>query len=267
MNPRLKASLNYARKNLLLIILILVIVAIGVLYGLGFRIGYGVHLERVSTLTLTNVPNGSSIFIDQTLRTTTTATSSVKEELVSGSHAIIISAPGDYPWNTITTVASGKPTTVNPIFVSTEPHVTPLSGTAETAAVSAIASTTLPTFTHPLTLANGCAIVYASNNQVIADFASTTPGCTPPPYLCSGTSCGSTIIYSPVSPLKMVAPFPGRQDALVIQVQNILIALALDPRSPQFFAPILTATSPVIGTLPNGSVVIKNGTAVFRVKL
>jgi hypothetical protein len=259
--------LAIGRKYLLLIIAIVIVLILGTIYALGFRLGPGVTLERVGTLTLTNIPTGTSIFIDQTLRTTTTATSSVKEELVSGSHSVIVSAPGDYPWNTLITMSSGKSAEASPIFIGMNPNVTPLSGTDKSSAVAAIASTTLPTFANPLHVANGCAIVYVLNNQIVADAATSTPGCTPPPYLCTGTSCGTTIIYSPVSPLKVVAAFPGRQDALVLQLSNVLYAIAVDPRSPQFFAPILTGTNPIAGVLKDGSIVVENNTAVYRVHL
>jgi hypothetical protein len=267
MKRALELSKKYARKNLLLIIAILIVLALAATYELGFRLGPGVTLERVSSLTLTNVPTGASIYVDQTFRTTTTATSSVKEELLSGSHAIIVSVPGDYPWNTMISMISGKNVSISPIFISMEPNVTPLSGTDKTNAIAAIASSTLPTFGNPIKLMNGCELLYVSNNQVIADAATTTPLCTPPPYLCTGTSCGPTIIFSPVTPLTLVKQFPGRQDALVVQLGTILYAIAVDPRSPQFFAPILTGTQPVAGALSNGTIVVQNGTAVYKVNL
>ena len=62
-------------------------------------------------------------------------------------------------------------------------------------------------------------------------------------------------------------PYPGRQDALLVGLNNVLYAIELDPRSPQFFAPVLTATNPVFGLLSDGTLVVKNDSAVFTIKL
>ena len=266
MASQLKLTKKYAKKYLLLIIAIVFVLILAIPYAFGYRLGPGAKLERVGTLTITGLPAGASVFIDQTLDTETSNPGNLKEELVGGSHSVIVSVSGDYPWSTLVPITSGKSATVNPIFVGMKPIVTPLSGTDKTAALAAIASTTLPSITTPLKLENGCVNVYVTNNQVIAD-AAATPGCTPPPYLCVGGSCAPTIIFSPVATLSLVARYPFRQDALVVEFDNTLYALALDPRTPQFFAPILTGTEPVMGVLPDGTVVVHNGDAVYRVAL
>jgi hypothetical protein len=257
---------TFVRKYLFLVVLVLIIIfAVGA-YLFGYRVGPALSIEHVGTLSLTNLPTGTTVYVDQVINGTITATSTKNIELVGGNHTVIVSETGDYPWNDLVSITSGKTTTLNPIFIPEQPDATPLQGSAATSAVARIASTTLPTQSSPLVLANGCAHVYVSNNQVIADPA-TAPGCTPPPYLCVNGKCASTIIFAPVNTLSAVIAFPGRQDALLVGLNNVLYAIALDPRSPQFFAPVLTATNPVFGTLSNGTLVVRNGTAVFSVKL
>jgi hypothetical protein len=268
MNRTLALTKKYTKKYLLLIIAIVFLLLLAIPYALGYRIGPGVKLERVGTLDLTGLPKGASVYVDQTLEKTTTKSGDLKDELVGGSHSIIVSVPGDYPWNTIVTITSRKTTTVNPIFVGESPIATLLTGTDRDAALAGIASTTLPTEARPLLLANGCATVYVSNNQILAEATTSASCAAAPSYLCDNTgACSPTIIFSPVSPLKIVAKYPYRQDALVVQLDNVLYAIALDPRSPQFFAPILTATQPIIGTLPDGTIVVHNGNSVFRITL
>ena len=254
------------KKYLLLIIAVVIVLILGITYALGFRVGPGLKIERVGTLIITGLPVNATVYVDNVLRSTITKPGNTKNELVAGSHTIIVSAPGDYPWSTIVSVTSRKTTTVNPIFVGMQPVATVLTGTDRDAALAAIASTSLPTLDHPIYLANGCAVVYVSNNQIIAD-ATTTPGCTPPPYLCDNGTCSPTIIYSPIPKLSAVIKFPHRQDALVFEFGNVVLAIALDPRSPQFFAPVLTATAPVMGALPDGTLVIHNGNSVFKIAL
>jgi hypothetical protein len=257
---------QYSRKHFFLLVAVIIVLLIAVPYLLGFRVGPDLHIERVGTLMLTNLPSGTSVYIDDTLYRTLGSAGNVSEELEGGSHSIIVSAPGDYPWSSITQITSNKDTTIEPLLVSTKPNVTKLSGTAETQALAAIASTTLPTQAHPLVMGNGCEDVYVSNNQIIAA-AVQAAGCTPPPYLCVDATCSPTIIYAPIAPLKTVVAFPKRQDALVFQFGSTLFAISLDPRSPQFFAPLLIGTNPVMGALPDGTIVVENGSVVFRVNL
>lgn len=260
--------MTYIKKHKILVAAIIVLVILIGGYAAGYRFGPGVAVSRIGTLNLTNLPTGTSIYADQVLKKTTTATTtSTTIELGRGSHTVIVSVPGDYPWSNVVSIQSGKETTTNPILVSETPNATPLADGDRTTALAAVVSATLPTFENPLKLAGGCALVYVSNNQIIADAATTTPGCTPPPFLCSNGSCDSTIIFAPVAPLSSVLKFPGRQDALIVKLGTVLYAIALDPRTPQFFAPILTGTNPVPGTLPDGTIVVQNNTAVYRLKL
>jgi hypothetical protein len=258
--------LAFLRTYSILVITALIIVLIVMAYMFGFRVGPGIMISRVGVLSLEDLPKGATVYADETSRGTAAATSTMSIDLVSGSHNIIVSVNGDYPWNDLISIASGKTTSEAPILIPLQPNAVLLSGTQRTTAVASIASSTLPTETNPLHLANGCADVYVSDNQVIAS-AVTAPGCTPPPYLCLGGKCAPTIIFAPVSPLSGVFQYPGRQDALVIGLNNTLYALALDPRNPRYFAPILTATNPKFGVLSDGTLIIENGTSVFSDKI
>ncbi len=257
---------RYSRKYFVLLVFVIIVLLFAIPYMLGFRLGPGLHIERVGTLTFSTLPANTSIYIDSTLYKTVTSTSTVSAELVGGSHSIIVSVPGDYPWASLTLVTSGKSTTVSPLLVHMRPDVTPLTGTAQSEALTALASSTLPTEAKPMVMANGCEDVYVANNQIIAS-AVQAPGCTPPPYLCEDATCSPTIVYAPLAPLKAVLPYPHRQDAVVLQFGSTLFALSLDPRSPQFFAPLLIGSNPRIGELSDGTIVVQNGTPVFSLKL
>jgi hypothetical protein len=259
---------KYLKKHRVLVVLILIFVVLASLYGAGYRLLPGPSLQRVGTLTLTNLPLNTAVFADQVLVTTTKRVGDTKLELVPGGHTIIVAAPNDFPWNTVLSVVSGKDTVANPILVGYKPNAIALTGDELAAAFSAVASTTLPTSAHPLRLAGGCAAVYVENNRVLAD-ATTTPGaaCTTPAFLCTGATCTSTIIFSPTEPMTAVLAFPGRQDALIIQLGRVLYALALDPRDPRYFAPILTGVNPQTGALPDGTIVVRNNAAAYKLKL
>ena len=258
---------RFVKKYSLLIAFIVLLLIIIVPYLLGYRIGPGLKIERDGTLDLSNLPARASVIIDQNFTRTTKAPGDAAYSLMTGSHSVIVSVPGDFPWNALVPITSGKNTVVAPILIPQHPDVTGLTGTDAAAAEQVVASSTLPSQDSPLLLANGCAAVYVTNNQVIAE-AKSAPGCTPPPFLCdTANTCSPTVIFSPVSPLQGLERFPNRQDALVVEFNNILYALDLDPRTPQFFAPILGATNPKMGTLSDGTIVVQNGTTVFRINL
>ncbi len=260
---------KYVKRYLFLILAVVFIVILAAAYGFGYRVGPGITLARVGTITLTNLPKGTSIIADQTLREVTSSAGNATEDLVAGNHTIIVGAPDYYPWSNVVSISSGKATTRNPILVHMKPDATPFASTsAEYAtAFSVIASSTLPTVTNPLKLMNGCVLVYVADNRIIANAAPTTPGCTPPPYLCTNGTCDPTIVFAPIRPLNRVLAFPGHQDALVVEFDKTLYALALDPRSPQFFAPILTGTDPIAASLPDGTIVVRNGNVIYKLKL
>ncbi len=143
---------KFVRTYLLWVVFGIIVIIIVGGYLLGYRFGPGMKLNQEGTLTLTNLPTGTSVFIDQVLVDTVSATSTESFDLVSGSHTVIVSANNDYPWNNLVSIASGKKTALNPIFISLQPDATPLTGTEKTAAIAAVASTTLPTQAAPLIL-------------------------------------------------------------------------------------------------------------------
>ena len=262
-----KYLVKYAKNHKILLAAIVILVILIGGYAAGYRFGPGVSINRLGSLSLTNIPNGASVYSDQVLmRTTTATTTALHIDLVRGSHTIIVSAPGDYPWSSVIIVQSGKQTTVDPILLSETPHAVPLTGTDRTDAIARISSATMPSLSSPLLLSGGCTLVYVANNQIVADTASTTPGCTPAPFMCTNGSCAPTIVFAPISPLAAVLKYPGREDALLVQLGQVLYAIALDPRAPQFFAPVLTGTNPRAGALPDGTVVVQNNTAVYRLQ-
>ncbi len=263
----MKQFIRYLKKFSLLIIALILVAILASAYELGYRVGPGVTLSRVGTLTLLNLSKGASVYTDTALRGTAEKAGNMTFDLVAGNHVVIVANPSDFPWSAIVDISSGENQTVDPILVSTSTKVQLLSGSAETTALATIASTTLPTFSHPLKLENGCALVYVENNQVLAS-ATSARGCTTPSYLCLVGKCAPTIIFAPTNSLTAVLQYPGRQDALLVGLGNSLYVIALDPRSPQFFAPIVGAVAPpTFGQLPNGTIVAHEQKSVFSLSL
>ncbi len=221
----------------------LFVVALAAAFFAGFRPGPGLTLVRVGTLVVTDIPAGTSLFVDQAFRGTSDG-GDLSADLVPGTHSVIVDAPDQQPWNTALTITASTDTVVSPILVPEAPTRAQLLNAEATTAANALAAMKLPTEFAPLTV--GCTNISVSGNRVIASVASTTPACETPEFLCSEGVCSPTIIYTPVTPIRSVITFPGRTDSLLVATGEWVYAIDIDPRSPQFFAPVGHGEAPVI---------------------
>lgn len=238
------AILKHLKRHFILWIVFLFVVLIVGGYMAGLRPGPGLTIVRVGTLVVTDLPAGSTIYADQAPGGTTKNGGSLSADLVPGSHTVIVDAPNQEPWEKIVVIASNEPTTISPILVPKQPDPRKVPDTETKVVSAAFAFTKLPTEVAPLSM--GCANIFVSNNRVIAEAATTTPGCIAPDYLCTGDACSPTIVYAPVAALRSVIPFPGRTDAVIVATGEWVYALALDPRNPQYFAPITRGVMPLV---------------------
>ena len=235
-------------------------------YLMGYRVGPGITLVKTHLLTITNLPRGASVFTDYAPRGTSEA-STMHITLVPGQHTVLISAKGYWPWDHVVTVPNNTNATVHALMVPKVTSGTLLSGAKAKAARERVAAQTLPSATKPLVLENGCALISLTDtNQIIAT-PTTTPSCTPPPFLCVGGTCAPTVILSPVKKPTTIVPYPHREDALLIAIGKTVYALSLDPRTPRTFAPVLKGIAPQLTTEQNGTVVVVDKSAAYRLAL
>ena len=247
------------------VIAVVAVIAVGVaVYVSGLRIGPGLTIARLGTLELTQVPAGAQVFIDYGLRGVTKG-DTFEAALMPGTHSVIVSTQDSYPWEEIVTIGSNAATKVDPVIVRKTVPRARLTDATRATALDAIASTTLPAIGNPLSM--DCALVYVDANRVIAESATTTPGCTPLPYACTNGTCSPTIVYAPASPIKAVLPYPDHQDAIVVQVGDHLYALEIDPRAPQFFAPLYDGIQLSAGAEKGGEIVVKDDGLVYALGL
>jgi len=246
------ALVKSLKRNWLLWLVVAFVVILAAAFFAGFRPGPGLTLIRVGTLVVADIPAQTDVFVDQEYRGTSNG-SPLKASLVPGTHSVIVDAPGMQPWNTVLTIESKTDLAVSPILVPKAPERALLTGEAATAAADAIRATVLPTEAAPLLV--GCNAISISNNRVIAAPAS---GCDAPEYLCSEGVCAPTIVYSPASPIRSVIPFPGRTDAILVATGEWVNILDIDPRNPQFFAPLGRGTAPFIAAEDEDSIYLSD---------
>ncbi len=268
----MKTFLRYA-TNYWILWLIVAILALGAgFHFAGYRFDQA-GFTRVGTLTIEGLPDGSSLYIDESSQVIAFAGVGTAS-LSSGSHSVIVDAPGYQPWNERFDVVSGETVKLRPILVKDKVAARQLQGEEATSAIALIRATAAPSKAAPLSLQGGCALTYVQGNRVLAE-ATTTAGCVPPAYLaCAPVSaenptgaCATTIIRTETTPIKGLISYPGRDDAAIVVGDNSVYALELDPREPQSYA--LLFKGPTIGVAPwsETSFVISNGTLVFELSL
>ncbi|KND49591.1 MAG: hypothetical protein AB203_00725 [Parcubacteria bacterium C7867-008] len=266
MNPTLKRIRSFARRYAPLLIIALLIVVFTAGYVLGFRVGPGLTVVRAGTLVLTNIPTDAVVYADEAKRAVGHGTD-VRIALVPGNHSIIVDSVGNHPWSDLVPVTAGTDLRISPVFVPVTADRSSLEEPARTEATKALAAALLPDATHPIVMENGCANVFVSNNRVVATVATST-GCTPPPYLCVGGTCATTVIFAPIAKLHSVIAYPGRQDVLIIGYGTTLAVFELNPLKPQFFAPLFNGgLAPVAIPWDAGTIVVRDDNRTFTLPI
>lgn len=242
------------------------------LFLLGWRLGPGGLPVRASMLLIKGVPSGTYVYVDETRRHIVAENGETSLWLTPGMHTVIVDAPEMQPWNELFPVVSGENVTLSPILIAKKPEFPALHGEARDAAARALYFPHLPTKIAPLTLAGGCASIYIANNRILAD-ATSTPTCAAPEYLlCPAEEGGvrdlpcpsSTVIFSASDRLDSVVAYPGREDALLVAAGSSIFVIELDPRSPQFIAPLLKGDRVRVGSTASSSAILSDQKNVYE---
>lgn len=233
----LRSLASIARRYSILIAITVALAALFMLYGAGYRVGPSLTLVRAGDVVLEGLPQRATVYADETRRATSSG-GDVRVRLTPGNHSIIVDMPGGYPWNDVVFVEAGSKAVVRPINVPREPvkrRLTP----EETARAQALLRTyALPTPAHPLALGDGCVSIAVSGKNVLAT-GTTTPPCAPPSFLCAEGACEPILVFPPAAAPRAIVPLPGHDDAFVMSYGNLVAVIEVDPRAPQFFAPLL----------------------------
>ena len=254
--------------------LILILTALGTVgYVFGYRFDAG-GVTHVGRLVVTGLPEGSAIYIDKSRRVAASG-GRAEADLTPGTHEVIadLTVAND-PWIDIVEIVSGTDTIVTPFVIPVKPPVATLTGADAENARALIRANALPTKWTPRTVGDGCMKAYASGNRVIA-YAAPADGCTAPAYLaCAETSaenptgaCAETIIFTGKDPITALIPYPGRTDAVIVGSGKTVSVVELDPRAPQYVAPIFRGTYTGIAPLATSSIVTTDGIAVLKLSL
>lgn len=265
--PSFATIRRFVKKYLFICAVLVLIALLTTLYSLGYRPGPGLTIVRVGTVLVASLPSGATVYVDGSKRGVTHS-GFMRLSEVPGSHLVIVDAVGNYPWNEVVTVSSRTLETVTPVLVPVDLVQTPVESEKKNTALAILHGDWFPTSDSPLHL--NCMDIYVDANRVLARVSSSTApaSCTPPAFLCSNGTCAPTIIFAPVDKVTSVIPFPGRTDTLVIAFGSTMAAIEIDPRSPQFFAPLIHGNVPFqIAPASSGRILVSAGGAPVYLNL
>lgn len=224
----------YTHARLAFVITILVavgIVSAGVLHTRGYVFTTtGIH--KGATLTVINVPADTTIFVNSSQRGTVAKneTSHTVTAIAPGEQDVIVSYKTAWPWVSHFDFATNTSYTLNPILVPRTPEqikITPDMTEYYKNATTLFARTTLPTATHPVSSADGSALLWADGATV---------------YTRAGGQPFTT--FSGTTPVRMVAWYLDRNDAVIIATETQVFVIGINPEAPQNFLPIYSGTAP-----------------------
>lgn len=219
-------------------VLIVLLILLG--HALGYRLAPG-GLVLSGTLQVEGIPEDARVYLDES-RLAAVEGGVARATLRPGAHSVIVDIDGMQPWNELVELSSGVVSSLSPIQVPKDLVRTRVAPESVVSARALVRATKVPTEAAPLSLA--CVNVWVSGSRILA---STLEGCEAPAYLaCEESakvegSCPATLIFAPSAPVRSVVPFPGRTDALVVAAGSLSYVVELDPREPQFFAPLIKA--------------------------
>jgi hypothetical protein len=253
-----------ARRPVLLIIVVLIL---SILFGflLGYRLGPGLSIVKIGSVTLTDLPPGTTIYVNEVL-SETPKTSEATIALLPGTHSFLLGFDSYYPWAELITVPSGGKLSVRPIFIAHSADETTLHDADRDSAERAIDTLALPTKDSPLLVYDGCVGVYVETGNLFAapvDDAS----CEPLQFLCYEEDCATAVLPSENEAVRAVIRHPTREDTVIVALGKAIYAVEVDSRSPQYVAPILRESFPEIAPWSETSFAVREGGAVFSVTL
>jgi len=286
----------------ILSVLFIVIIPPIILYTSGYRLGPGFTLVETGGMYIYSPEPGSVIYIDGKKRRETTLFSRdwFLQDVTPGTYTVLIAKDEFWPWikevevterhvveaiaflipknpdieiieKTIEVkVGTATSTRANPIYTETlalftEEEAVPQPETApkQTDTLATTTDTLTPIFIPEKISSHGRVGLTQEDNRILAYWTKSIDDL--PNYFCRETSCVSPVIaFSSVVPIRSFDFYPGRDDVILIAVQDGIFAVEIDGRKIQNFQPIYRGQSPDFRLTSKGFVV-KDGDTLARI--
>lgn len=224
-----------------------VIIAILAFYAAGYRLAMPFGISRPGVITVAVSPD-MSIYVDNSKKIDFASTSQRVEYKTSpGSHSVIASRPGFYPWMKTVELQSGGTVSLDPIFVAQNPSGSIINqkDTQYQTILNAIKSNTLPTADSPILSPDQSTSVWVEQNIIIAKVDGEV----------------HTVVH-PATPIRNVSFYKNHSDALIFSDYNSVNMIEISQSGEQNFMPIYRGQSPTFAPAAEDSLYVldENGT-------
>lgn len=222
-------------------------------FGIGFRFDNGLSFVRTGTISVANLNSQSKVFLNSR-RTGTfseAAGGSITiKNVLPGTHSLLVSKDGYWPWLKEVDVQKKETTTVNPFFILKNSSGVVIHAEDEeyTAIKESIESEVLPRIDSKQNSESGNVAIWLENDTIMAEWLGDEELL--PSYFCTHSECVSTkTVLESTDPIRNLTFYKNREDVLIFSSQNGLFAIEIDTRNIQNFQPIYKG-----GRSPNYSV-------------
>ncbi len=207
--------------------------------------------KKKGTFLITGIDENFKVYADGKKKTPTFSPHGLLS-LLTGTHTILISREGYWPWLKTVELEEKEIAELNPFFFKENPETEIILGdNPEYDALVALIKNNLPSKTpNDLISHDGTVTVWQSGEKLEARWLSDS---TLPASFCI-ESCENEISFFKINlPIRNLAFFPNRNDVVLISTGNAIYALELDRKPVQNFQQVYSGIEPAFTVTQNGS--------------
>lgn len=236
-------------------------------YDLGYRLSFNQGFTRPASLVISPYTQGTELYVDgKRILEAEMVDDVITMVIPAGLHEITVSRTGYFPWQKQIDVESGERVVVGPYNIpeATNGSVLAPTDTEYASAVQLLAkSTTVPSEEKPVLSRDGSISAFVRDQSLVARVQSGTP----PQYFCSASCESEKDVAALSADVRGLAFLPGRNNVLLMAVQDGIFAIELDTRGMQNFQVLYRGIRPTFAVSPEGLVYIREENTIFKVFL
>ncbi len=243
------------------ILLIGLLVTIGVVY---IATAYSGSTKAV--LTIIAPYDGATVYINEK-ESGSISNQTFTSTISRGTHSIIVSHDGLFPWSKQFEVDSGEQLTMHPFLFSrnTRGFLIPQNDPEYTTIRNTVENSILPTRDMPLRSPQGDIFAFIDDGALVVSWNGTS---TPPRSFCSDevTPCsGEKQIVKPIVPITSVGFLDNWNDVVIFSTNTDILAIEIDTRIPQNFQPLYRGSNVRFSPGNDGSLYVLNGDTLEQI--
>ncbi len=224
----------------------IVLVISAFLFFNGYRFGGG-FIQGPGVISVLVPEKGSTVFLDDSEKTLTSKDnqSISLSSLSAGSHSILVSKNGFWPWKKDILVSPGVMLTVKPFLINKElsPVLIPGDDPEYYSIEALIKKNTLPTEGPAKTSSDQTIAISLENNVIFAEWLGSSSET--PSYFCQAGVCKKQLkVLTSKNTVRSTSFYKDRSDVILVALGDSISAIELDSRGTQNFQPVYKGQSP-----------------------